>query len=152
MFSYKIWNVTFGDQLFPTAVNPFVRIRCSTCVISCDPCYPTAGEVCYCLLLALTTPTLSHPTSSQPSLSYSTPRRNESFWSGKLSIPRSSAHNFVREEKGAELAAWSSLPSCPTVSDVSEQTNKKLPLKVPCFPRWSLRNHFTNSVNAKMIP
>ena len=51
----------------------------STCMISCDPCYPTAGEVCYCLLLALTTPTLSHPTSSQPSLSYSTPRRNESF-------------------------------------------------------------------------
>ena len=35
-------------------------------MISCDPCNPTSEEVCYCLLLALTTPTLSHPTSANP--------------------------------------------------------------------------------------
>ena len=78
-------------------------------MISCDPCYPTLEEVCYCLLLALTTPTLSHPTSPNPP--FLIPEEMNLSDPENFPFP---AHNFGGQEEGGELAAWSSLPPEPS--------------------------------------
>ena len=82
-------------------------------MISCDPCYPTLEEVCYCLLLALTTPTLSHPTSPNPPFLIPPPLPEEMNLSDPENFPFP-AHNFGGQEEGGELAAWSSLPPEPS--------------------------------------